>query len=174
MENPSSRSPKRLSELLNFRLQALHALSGAPVVRILEGRYGITRREWRLLAWLAEMGPLSPSDLALSCQLDRARTSRAIGDLVTKGLASRTLAAHDPRRALVALTPEGQRLYAQVFPEVVNIHAQLVEVLDDAQLQTLDAVLALLTARARALNECVATDIKAQRQAGGSRRFRGG
>ncbi len=171
MENP--RSPQRLGELLNFRLQALHALSGAPVVRMLEGRHGITRREWRLLAWLAEMGPMSPSDLALSCQLDRARTSRAIGNLVTKGLVGRTLLAHDPRRARVAVTPEGQRLYGQVFPEVARIHAQLVEVLDDAQLQTLDAVMALLTAQARTLNERVATDVKVQRQAGGSRRLRG-
>lgn len=174
MENPRLRSPRRLSELLNFRLQSLFALSGAPVVRILEGRHGITRREWRLLAWLAERGALSPSDLALSCQLDRARTSRAIGALVNKGLVSRTLAPHDPRRALVDLTPEGQRLYAQVFPAVAGIHAQLVEVLDDAQLQTLDAVLGLLTAQAHTLNERVATDIKAQRQAGGSRRLRSG
>ncbi|MBU0589549.1 MAG: MarR family transcriptional regulator [Gammaproteobacteria bacterium] len=174
MENPDPRVPKHLSELLNFRLQRLHALSGAPVIRILEGRHGITRREWRLLAWLAEMGPLSPSDLALSSQLDRARTSRAIGSLVNKGLVNRTLATHDPRRALVALTPEGQSLYAKVFPEVAHIHAQLVEVLDDAQLQTLDTVLALLTAHARTLNERVATDIKAQRQAGGSRRLRSG
>lgn len=173
MENPSSRAPQRLSELLNFRLQALMALSGAPVVRLLEGRYGITRREWRLLAWLAERGAMSPSELAASCQLDRARTSRAIGLLVAQGLASRTLVANDPRRARVALTPEGEHLYQQVFPQAVAIHTQLVEVLDDAQLRTLDTALALLTDRARVLNEQVATDIKAQRGAGGSRRVRG-
>ena len=62
----SLRHPARLDELLNYRLQRLHAASGAPVVRLLEGRFGITRREWRLLGTLADRGPTSPSQLALA------------------------------------------------------------------------------------------------------------
>ncbi len=160
-----------MGQLLNFRLQALFALSGAPVVRMLEGRYGITRREWRLLAWLAESGPLSPSALAEATQLDRARTSRAIGNLTGKGLINRIAERHDPRRAMVSLTPTGQALYEQVFPAVAQLNAQLVEVLDEAQLHVLDIALAQLTTHARAVNQRVATEVKTMRQAGGSRRL---
>lgn len=165
------RAPKKMAQFLNFRLQALFAQSGAPVVRMLEGHYGITRREWRLLAWLAESGPLSPSGLADATQLDRARTSRAIGELTRKGLVHRTPERHDPRRAVVSLTPAGQALYARIFPEVARVNAQLVEVLDDEQLKVLDAALERLTSHARELNGRVATEIKASRQAGGARRL---
>ena len=160
-----------MGQLLNFRLQALFSLSGAPVVRMLEGRHGITRREWRLLAWLAESGPLSPSALAEATQLDRARTSRAISNLTGKGLINRVADARDPRRAVVSLTPAGQALYEQIFPEVAQLNAHLVEVLDEAQLQVLDLALAQLTQHARSVNQRVATEVKTMRQAGGSRRL---
>lgn len=50
------REPTQLDELLNCRLLRLSAASGTPVLRLLEGRYGIARREWRLLALLAARG----------------------------------------------------------------------------------------------------------------------
>lgn len=165
------RHPRRLDELLNFRLHMLQALSGAPIVRLLEGRHGITRREWRLLALLADRGPLSPSDLATQGQLDRARTSRSIGVLVEKKLALREALVADPRRAKVSLTPAGQRLYDQLFPLIADINMQLVSALDDATLDVLDNALARLRTKADELNRALATDIKAHRQQGGSRRL---
>ncbi|MFY9511386.1 MAG: MarR family transcriptional regulator, partial [Rubrivivax sp.] len=65
----SLRNPQGLDELLNYRLLRLFSTSGAPVIRLLEGRYGIARREWRLLAMLASQGPQSPSRLAEQVQL---------------------------------------------------------------------------------------------------------
>lgn len=168
----SLRHPARLDELLNYRLQRLHAASGAPVVRLLEGRFGITRREWRLLGTLADRGPTSPSQLALDLQLDRARTSRAIGLLQQRGLLHRQTQRGDARRAEVALTPEGQRLFDMVFPLVADIHTQIVSVLDDDALEQLDRILRLLNDRARQLNQSLVRDAKADRRAGGSRRVR--
>lgn len=37
-------APLTLDDLLDYRLFWLFALGGAPVVRLLEGRHGITRR----------------------------------------------------------------------------------------------------------------------------------
>lgn len=160
-----------MAQFLNYRLQALYAQSGAPVVRMLEGRYGITRREWRLLAWLAESGPKSPSALAEAAQLDRARTSRAIANLVQKGLVQRVAEADDSRRAVVSIRPPGQALYQKVFPVVARLNAQLVEVLDDNELRVLDRALERLTAHARDVNKRVAAEIKTMRRAGGTRRI---
>jgi DNA-binding MarR family transcriptional regulator len=142
------------------------------VVRLLEGRFGIARREWRLLAVLAAHGPLSPSALADAAQLDRPRTSRATGALLAKGLLTREVRAGDARRAVVALSEAGRRLHDELFPQVAAINARLVDALDEAQVATLDAVLQLLTAQAQRLNGELAQDVRADRRAGGSRRLR--
>ncbi|MEZ5646911.1 MAG: hypothetical protein R3E94_04415 [Burkholderiaceae bacterium] len=72
------RDPGRLTDLINFRLQRCFSISGAPVVRLLEGRYSITRREWRLLATLAEQGPLSPSVLDVKAERQSGGSRRAL------------------------------------------------------------------------------------------------
>ncbi|MBQ0929581.1 MarR family transcriptional regulator [Ideonella sp. 3Y2] len=168
----SLREPTTLDDLLNYRLLRLFALGGAPVVRLLEGRYGIARREWRLLALLAARGPMSPSALAEAAQLDRPRTSRAAGVLAAKGLVQRQAQSGDARRAVLTLTESGHQLHDDLFPQIAAINARLVAVLDDAQLAVLDQALAQLTAHARQLNTELAQDVRADRRAGGSRRIR--
>ena len=39
--------PQRHDDLLNYRLKRLVGLGGAPAVRLCEGRFGISRTEWR-------------------------------------------------------------------------------------------------------------------------------
>lgn len=166
----SLRDPHTLDELLNYRLLRLYAASVAPVTRLMEGRWGISRREWRLLALLAAFGTLSPSALAQRAHLDRPRTSRAITSLVAKRLAERSTERGDARRARIVLTDAGQQLYREVFPQVAAINARVMTVLDDGTAQALDRALEQLTAHAVQLNGEVARDVGADRQAGGSRR----
>jgi DNA-binding MarR family transcriptional regulator len=168
----SLRTPHTLDELLNYRLLKLFALSGAPVIRLLEGRYGIARREWRLLGLLAARGSLSPSALADEAQLDRPRTSRALGVLVAKRLVERVPQPGDARRARVTLTAAGQLLYDEIFPQVAAINREVVGALDEATAEALDRALTALTARALRLNGERVQDVRADRHAGGSRRLR--
>lgn len=44
--------PRKHDDLLNYRLKRLFSLGGAPAVRLCEGRYGIARNEWRMIAAL--------------------------------------------------------------------------------------------------------------------------
>lgn len=168
----SLRTPRHLDELLNYRLLRLYAASGAPVIRLLEGRYGISRREWRLLALLARHGDLSPSALAEQAQLDRPRATRGVQVLVEKRLAKRSAEQGDARRARISLTRAGQRLYEDLFPQIAAINASVVNALDDAAVQALDGALTRLTAEALRLNQEVLRDLRADRRAGGSRQFR--
>jgi DNA-binding MarR family transcriptional regulator len=155
-------------------LLRLYATGGAPVVRLLEGRYGISRREWRLLAMLVACDALSPSALADAAHLDRPRTSRAIGTLTAKGLIEREPQPGDHRRACVRLTGEGRRLFDEIFPQVAAINAELVAVLDASQQTALDEALSALTQQAERLNALRVLDVRADRRAGGSRRVRRG
>lgn len=161
--------PRDLDDLLNYRLSRLHAASGAPVVRLCEGRYGISRREWRIVALLAAHGALSPSALAERGDLDRARTSRAIGSLVTKKLVQRVPQPGDARRAVVALSDAGRALYDDLFPQVAEINRRVLAVLEPPLVAALDEALTRLTAHAAELNRTLAGDAQADRRRGGSR-----
>ena len=87
-------APRRpLDDLLLYRLSRLVGVAGGMVIRLCEGRFGITRREWRLIAVLASRGELGSSQLAEHAQLDRARTSKTTGSLVEKRLVSRVARA---------------------------------------------------------------------------------
>src|SRR5262245_61971516 len=86
MQESTAPVAQSLDGLLLYRLSRLLGVAGSMVIRLCEGRFGITRREWRLIATLASRGALGSSQLAEHAQLDRARTSRAVGSLVAKGL----------------------------------------------------------------------------------------
>jgi DNA-binding MarR family transcriptional regulator len=162
-------SPALLDDLLLYRVNRLQMAAGSIVVRYCEGQFGITRREWRIVAALAAHGPMSSSELAGHAHLDRPRTSKAVTSLVEKGLLSRVTLAGDARRNRLALTGPGQALYAQLFPLVAGINRELLAVLDHAGLKELDGILRRLQERA---DELAAREgwPQADRRHGGSRR----
>lgn len=140
--------PRPLDDLLLYRLSRLLAVAGSMVIKLCEGRFGITRREWRLLATLASQGELSSSQLAEHAQLDRARTSKAIGSMVAKGLVSREHPAGDRRQVLLRITARGHALYDELFPLASQINAELLAALDATAIEQLDESLRLLQVRA--------------------------
>ena len=156
--------------IFNFRLSQLVSQISAPVIRLCEGRYGIARREWRILAVLARDGELSPSELATRAPLDRARTSRAISVLVDKALVERHALAGDKRRAVVRLSASGRSLVQELYPQVARINARALEVLSPAQRATLDELISVLTRHTQTFNHELVPQYHANRRAGRARR----
>jgi DNA-binding MarR family transcriptional regulator len=140
-----------IDDLLLYRLSQLSGAAGAMVVRLCEGRHGVTRREWSVVAQLHAQPGMLPSELAERMQRDRARTSRTISALLQKGLIERITLPHDRRSARVSLTAAGQTLYAQLMPEVQAINAQLVEVLSPAEVAAFDEALARVYQQAQTM-----------------------
>jgi DNA-binding MarR family transcriptional regulator len=154
-------------DLLLYRIYRMSSVASAMVVRLCEGGYGITRREWRILALLQGHDGMTPSALADKVQLDRARTSRAIGALVAKKLIVRTPAVADRRGAQLALTREGQRLYKELMPQIQAINQRILSVLNEAQSTQFQDSLERLRVSAQALhNEAMTALPKAQRHLG--------
>lgn len=149
-QSPSQRLAS-IDDLLLYRLGRLSGVAGRMVVRLCEGGYGITRREWVVVAQLYENGSLPPSVLAERMHRDRARTSRVLTSLIQKKLVLRTTPAHDRRSAIVGLTPEGQQLYDSLMPQVQAINSQILSALSPAQAQHFDEALECLQARAENL-----------------------
>ncbi|MFL6694713.1 MAG: MarR family winged helix-turn-helix transcriptional regulator [Ramlibacter sp.] len=164
--------PRTVDDLLNYRLSRLFSASGAMVVRLCEGRYGITRREWRLIALLAAHGAMSPSKLAERAHLERARTSRHITALAARKLIRRIQVPEDGRRAQIVLTAAGQRLYDELFPQSVRFNLQVLSVLTGPELQAFEDALAKLTGNAERIAATHPVPEKADRRHGGGRRLR--
>lgn len=143
--------PSALDDLLLYRLSRLLGTAGSMVIRLCEGRFGITRREWRVLALLAQDEGLLSSQLATRAQLDRARTSRAITSLAGKKMVKRQPLPGDRRQVALLLTPQGRALYEAMFPLVTALNRELLQVLERPQIAQLDVALDALQARAEQL-----------------------
>lgn len=148
MGRPDFAAPRGLLDLLNYQMHLVLSFSTAGVTRMCEREFGITRHEWGYIGLLATFGALAPSELALRSGMDRSRTSKALVPLMTKGLIERRQVAGDGRRAQVALTAAGQRLYDAMLPRVVKIHRELLAPFDAAEVQLLATALDRLRRRA--------------------------
>ena len=160
-------NPQGIDDMLLYRLSQVLGTAGSLVTRLCEGEFGITRREWRILALLAQGDGLLSSELAGRAQLDRARTSRAVTALAAKQLVSRNPRPGDRRSVMLSLTPAGRALFDALFPQVAAINRSLLGALDDAELERLDTALGTLQARADTL-------VQAQARLGGARGDRRG
>ena len=100
-------NPQQPADLLLYRLAKLSASSGRLVTRLCERQYGVTRREWGMLMWLAQEPGLQPSVLAERLELDRARVSRAIASLQDKRAAPEVAHGSQPQRLRTAFDRYG-------------------------------------------------------------------
>lgn len=143
--------PERQADFLLYRLYRIHITAGRTVVRMCEERHGMTRREWRVLSFLAENEGVLSSELAERAMLDRARTSRTITSLAGKRLIERRPKPHDRREVQIFLSEEGRRVHQDIFPRIAAVNHALVEGLSSQQRQALDALVAHVQAQADAM-----------------------
>lgn len=167
---PQLGDPRTIVDLVNFQLHLIEATNSSTVIRICEGEFGITRREWLFLALLAAFGELAPSQVATHAGLDRSRTSKGLTSLHAKGLIERLQHPADRRRASVALTAAGRDLYARLFPRVCKVNTDLLAALCEAEVQVLAQLVVRLRERAFEIDRATRTGQPADRRRGGSRR----
>jgi len=70
---------------------------------------GLRSYHYRLLAALAEWGPVGQADLGRSTSVDRSDVVTVLGELERLGLAERTVNPGNRRRNIVSITPAGSR-----------------------------------------------------------------
>ena len=122
-----------LAGMLMYQLYQAWAQSNPVFVRLCEGRFGITRREWRLLACAVEGGIMTSAELAAAAKLDLARTSRTLGALCEKGWLRRLPDSADRRVVRIEATADGLDRYRALLPEVMRLNDLLVQDLDAAE-----------------------------------------
>jgi DNA-binding MarR family transcriptional regulator len=155
-----------MRDVLPYQANQLLARSGAPVLRWCEGQFGITRRQWRVLAALMEADSIRSSELAEKIELDRVRTSRALQEMEHAGLIQRHAEVGNARYVRVSITQRGRAVYDDLWPMVREHHLRLMQALSATEVAQFEDMLARLQSRALQLQASYENLPKANRRAG--------
>ena len=104
--------------------------------------------DWRIVGLLASFAPMSLNKLAQEANLDKSRVSRAIADLISRGLIKRSVDKNDGRGISLQLSAKGKSLYREVLPYAIERNEELIAVLSKSERKLLDHALTKLTVQA--------------------------
>ena len=164
LAGPTGRVPApTLPAMMMFQLYRAWSAGNPIFIRLCEGRFNITRRQWRILA-IASMHPaLTGTALAEAVSLDTARCSRAVSSLCEKGLLKRTRDTKDTRVVHVSVTELGMQRYKEVMPIVASLNEEIFQDLSAAEMAALSSMLDRISSRAALVLESNVVQERARR-----------
>jgi DNA-binding MarR family transcriptional regulator len=127
----------RLDGYLPYRLSVASNAVSRLIARAYEDRFGLTIPQWRLVAVLAEDGPLTQQALGVRTVMDKVTVSRATQGLVKRRLVQRAPHDADGRSHHVMLSKTGARLYDEISPVALEYEARLLRHFDPATVESL-------------------------------------
>ena len=119
--------------LLAECLQGFERFSGESV-----RRSGLTHAQFDIIATLGNTPGMTYKELGDKTLITKGTLTGVIERLESKGLVVRTRCLDDKRSFYVALTEEGQKVFAEVFPVVVAQGRQLFASYTDADFEAMD------------------------------------
>ena len=114
-----------LDDFIPYRLSVTSNLVSDSIARTYDALFGLTVPEWRLIAVVAEAGPITQGAIGARTRMDKVTVSRAGVALVGRGLLARAAHQGDRRSHLLDLTPAGRDLYAQVAPKALELERRV-------------------------------------------------
>jgi DNA-binding MarR family transcriptional regulator len=145
-------SALRLDGYLPYRLSVASNAVSRLIARAYEDRFGLTIPQWRLIAVLAEDGPLTQQAIGARTVMDKVTVSRATQGLVKRRLVQRAPHDVDGRSHHLALSKAGERLYSEISPVALEYEAHLLREFDPAAVEELKRVLLHLERAAEVLS----------------------
>jgi DNA-binding MarR family transcriptional regulator len=136
-----ARAQLRLQDYLPYRLSVASNAVSRLIARAYEQRFGLKIPQWRLIAVLADEGPLTPQALCGRTIMDKVTVMRAAQRLLQRRLLRRLPNRQDRRSHRLALTRSGARLYRQIVPLALACEAHLLRGLAPAEVARLDRLL---------------------------------
>ncbi len=112
--------------------------------------FGLSLREYRILAVIAYMQPTSLGDLVNECFLDKGQVSRNVSKLVEDGLVTRSIKGETSERGgQLQLTEAGEALYRKALQLGDEFNDRLMSGLSTEQREALSQALDILVENAR-------------------------
>ena len=143
----------RLDAFLPYRLNQLAERVSGGLAAVYAERFNLTVAQWRILATLQAEPGLAARDVARRGNLDKVRTSRALADLVARGLVQRRVSTRDGRAVELRLSGAGRQLFRRIAPLALAWERDLLQYLDAREGRLLGVLLDKLD---RGLAACVA------------------
>lgn len=123
-------------DTLTFRLEDLPRQLRKIIDDALEGN-GLSRNQWRLLAYVLRQERLTQTELARYLEVERASAGLAIDALETKGLVVREQHPDDRRVWRIVSTNNAKALLHELRDTVNEVYAQLFEGFSEGELAQL-------------------------------------
>jgi len=142
----------KLERFLPYRLVVAATLASRALARIYSRHFGIGIPEWRVMAMLGQFDRLTARDVGELSHMHKTKVSRAVSELVERGLIERTPNRDDRREAFLSLSLPGRRIYEQVAPMALTFEKRLMDDIPAAEMQAFERVLSTLTERVRVLS----------------------
>ena len=114
---------------------------------------GLTDAQWRPLLCLLHGSPATASELARRCGLDTGGLTRLVDRLLAKGLCQRERCRTDRRVVEISLTPEGERVAAELPGMLTQVQRELLHGFSSTEETQLRAMLVRLHDNAMALDQ---------------------
>ncbi len=138
-----------LDNFLPYRISVTAEIVSRLFANRYEERFGITIPEWRVLAVVAESGPITTQNVIERTRMDRVRVSRASISLTERQFLERTLGPKDQRAFILKLSPQGQDVYSKIVPLAFEMQDALTAFLSSDERTQLYSILEKLSACAQ-------------------------
>lgn len=145
----SARRALRLQDYLPYRLSVAANAVSRLLARAYQRQFGLKIPQWRLMAVLADEGPLTQQALCGRTVMDKVTVMRAAQGLVRRGFVRRLPNRADGRSHRLALTRSGERIYRDIVPLALEHEARLLHGLQKVDIARLDRLLRRLEATAQ-------------------------
>ncbi len=141
----------KLEEFLPYRLSELSNTVSRGISAAYVDRFGLSIREWRIIAVLGRHPSLSAAEIVKMTAMDKVAVSRAVARLTASGRLERSLSDADKRRSVLVLSKDGKRLFEQISPLAKSYEKRLLKCLGSEDQERLSDILDNLQRRAKAL-----------------------
>jgi DNA-binding MarR family transcriptional regulator len=150
---PTKARTLRLQHYLPYRLSVAANAVSRVIQLAYEERFGLTIPQWRLVAVLADEGPLTQQELCGRTIMDKVTVTRAAQGLLRRRLVKRLPNSADGRSHRLMLTKSGEALHAEVAPLALDYESKLLAGLKPEEIAKLEQHLRLLERAAAELRK---------------------
>ncbi|MFM0228963.1 MarR family winged helix-turn-helix transcriptional regulator [Paraburkholderia sediminicola] len=143
----------RERQALIERIQVVARVATQGVGLMFRRELGISRRDWRILAFVGKYPDASLTQLAELAALDMVVASRCVANMVKKGLIAKTRLPENKRVTVLALTGAGRIAYEQARVSGQRYNTEFASCLSDEEAHLLDGLLKRMEQQAAQLTQ---------------------
>ena len=150
---PPLKQPGHIDQFLLYRMHNLTRVAVQGVGLMFRREIGISRRDWRILAFVGQFPDLNLTRLAELTALDTVIASRCVTQLVRRGLLANTRQPTNKRVSALRLTESGKAVYEQARTAGQQYNVEFAACLSDDEARQLETLMDKLEARAHELTK---------------------